>query len=203
VLFTQLLMDCFIHSAAIICPCVPFMRSDKAFVSWYMNITWPKWQITASSFPDSSWASSLGWSQESACTRVQGTRQYRPDHRCNIDPHHSPCGSDFHHTAGPQVNGKDTMDYQSISMHCSIMQSSATYSCPCLSYHRGMARPLGLSDPPVVGWHEEYHRVDCRWLEVNHQQDATQLRNFYYFTYVNGSTCFDRYVAHHQEPQLY
>jgi len=29
-------------------PCVPFMRSDKAIVSWYMNMTWPKWQITAS-----------------------------------------------------------------------------------------------------------------------------------------------------------
>jgi hypothetical protein len=25
----------------------------------------------------------------------------------------------------------------------------------------------------------------------------------YYFTYVNSSTCFERYVAHHQEPQQY
>jgi hypothetical protein len=25
----------------------------------------------------------------------------------------------------------------------------------------------------------------------------------YYSTYVNSSTCFERYVAHHQEPQLY
>jgi hypothetical protein len=25
----------------------------------------------------------------------------------------------------------------------------------------------------------------------------------YYSTYVNSSTCFKRYVAHHQEPQLY
>jgi hypothetical protein len=25
------------------------------------------------------------------------------------------------------------------------------------------------------------------WLEVNHQQDATQLRNFYYSTYVSSS----------------
>jgi hypothetical protein len=40
-------------------------------------------------------------------------------------------------------------------------------------------------------------------LEVNHQQDATQLRNFYYSTYVNSSTCFERYVARRQEPQLY
>jgi hypothetical protein len=25
----------------------------------------------------------------------------------------------------------------------------------------------------------------------------------YYSTYVSSSTCFERYVAHHQEPQLY
>jgi hypothetical protein len=25
----------------------------------------------------------------------------------------------------------------------------------------------------------------------------------YYSTYVNSSTCFERYVAHHQEPQLH
>jgi hypothetical protein len=25
----------------------------------------------------------------------------------------------------------------------------------------------------------------------------------YYSTYVNSSTCFERYVAHHQESQLY
>jgi ribosomal protein L16 Arg81 hydroxylase len=25
----------------------------------------------------------------------------------------------------------------------------------------------------------------------------------YYPTYVNSSKCFERYVAHHQEPQLY
>jgi hypothetical protein len=25
----------------------------------------------------------------------------------------------------------------------------------------------------------------------------------YYSTYVKNSTCFERYVAHHQEPQLY
>jgi hypothetical protein len=25
----------------------------------------------------------------------------------------------------------------------------------------------------------------------------------YYSTYVSNSTCFERYVAHHQEPQLY
>jgi hypothetical protein len=41
-----------------------------------------------------------------------------------------------------------------------------------------------------------------KWLEVNHQQDAIQLRNFYYSTYFNSSACFERYVAHHQEPQL-
>jgi hypothetical protein len=40
------------------------------------------------------------------------------------------------------------------------------------------------------------------WLEVKHQQDATSY-GIYYSTYVNSSTCFERYVTHHQEPQLY
>jgi hypothetical protein len=49
---------------------------------------------------------------------------------------------------------------------------------------------------------QEESLESLKFLEVNHQQDATQLRNFYYSTYVNSSTCFERYVAHHQEPQL-
>jgi hypothetical protein len=36
----------------------------------------------------------------------------------------------------------------------------------------------------------------------NYQQDATQSRNLL-FHIVNSSTCFERYVTHHQEPQLY
>jgi hypothetical protein len=29
---------------------------------------------------------------------------------------------------------------------------------------------------------------------------STQLWNFYYSTYVSSLTCFEHYVAHHQEP---
>jgi hypothetical protein len=51
----------------------------------------------------------------------------------------APVGAIFITLLGPRLlEKKDIMDYQ--SMYCSIMQSSATYSCPSLSYHRGMVR---------------------------------------------------------------
>ena len=58
--------------------------------------------------------------------RVQGTHRYCPDHRCNIDPNHSPCGSNFHHTAGPQVIGLSVHRYalQRHALFCNLLLPS-------------------------------------------------------------------------------
>ena len=42
---------------------------------------------------------------------------------------------------------EDIMDYQSISMQCSFMQSSATRSCPRLSYQRDGQTPWIVRSP--------------------------------------------------------
>jgi len=40
-------------------------------------------------------------------------------------------------------------------------------------------------------------------LSINNQQDATWQRNLLFHLFIKSSTCFEHYVAHHQELQLY
>lgn len=142
-----------INSPAIICPCAPFMHSDKATVSGYMNMKCQNWQITASS---------LLFFQ--AALGPVALDEVRKLHIQEYKAH----GSTILIITVililitllvPRLLEKeDIIDYQHINMQCSVMQSSVTCSCPCLSYYRGMARPLGLSDPQAMGWYKEVHR---------------------------------------------
>ena len=40
-------------------------------------------------------------------------------------------------------------------------------------------------------------------LSINNQQNATWQRNSLFHLFIKSSICFERYVAHHQELQLY